>query len=1775
MARAAPWGGLAVALSLLAAAASAAAATVHEAPVGGRLAAGGAGPATGGAAPAAATIRAYLGRVEPDVAGASLKVVRVTPSLSGVTHVVQEQLGPDGARIVGAYAKAALRDNGDLLRVAHTLAPTAEVAAAAAAAPAAAAAGGAGGEASAVAAALAYLGLAADTPWWKPPVAERVWLRVGANGAASDEGELAPGFEVRTWTAATNQLHYTYVAHGAVVGDRCATSGDSYRVYRYSPIRGGARVVKGPAKTGNGPSPDGWLSPGKMTTQDISGNNVHAYLDTNDDDEPDTDPALNATAVANGVFNAVATPSSGNPNTTNNRNAAVQNLFYQVNLAHDAAYRAGFVEAAGNFQDDNYGRFGAAGDAVDAQAQDGGGVNNANMATPDQDGEAPRMQMYLWNLDQGPYAEAEGKQYFGATAQFGPRLTVAGVTARARPIVALPVKGVDGSPGEGCTAAAPRSLVGVIAVVARGNCTFVTKVLNAQAAGAVGMLVTNYADTAHGITYRMVGFTLSPPTAGSFGEGASDTFAFLLNGDDRMARYAKTALVIGSAVNNGIRRYRYRGYPLTYRNLTGINTEVHNGGEIYAAAMWRLKELYDDAGLSTTGPSTNNVLLQDWIQGLAYIVRDPTLEDARDGLLAHLKFSHPERTCLAWAAFAQFGIGVGAKAVDALDARYDPNSADLANPIWVTTVAESFALPDECTGARGAAARAAPGPPPEPNAVTLDTLATRGATGTAGCHAVPGGCGGVSEVKMRPAVLAVLMLASAAVARAQMGGNVATITIEFDNRGSKVMDKNTNAKVIKALADNVFLTATPTQVEMAGGIGQSSLLNHRSTVVYTAVGATRNGKSVLANCQAAVKSGWFSGSTVEKALKKATDTWMPGDSVKAAADEMHGRPREFKHKLKEPAAAAAYAKKVAAIKQGTALVLECRRARRYDEAALKASEKLLRVVPEIYTVWNYRREALAPAFAAGGDGARRASDGELSLTAACLAENPKSYATWHHRKWVVGQGHADLQRELALVGSALAVDGRNFHAWAYRQFVAAALRLPAEEELGYAGSLIAADFSNYSAWHYRTLLLPRLHNDELRTVTFEELMASSSEQPRQPPPPPPPQQQQQQQQQQVPQPAGPGGFAGSASQVAPIPLHALDQEYDLVHQAFATDSADQSPWIYYRWLLGNSLAHAERAQADADAAAARERARAGAGDGASDGDGGGGLPLAQAQQRLEEARAVLGEVLAREVSRFAEHLALEPGAKWPLLMTARLKEAQARLRLGEAAGAARDALAAEARALYARLADLDPLRAGYYADAAAGKAFAERRLQALSVAAYGFSFLVFGVQVNLLGPTASALAARVGVVEADLGVIFTVNGAASIVGALPSGWLVDRLPGHAVLGAALAMEAAGFALVPAARGFGALAACFAAVSLSWNVVNTAGNTFVLWIGNASEHPRVQALLINSVNALFGVGALIAPLLAELCAERGAPLAAYWLAAGLTAAAAAAVLALPSPTPPGGGGGGGSGSGSGSGSGAAAAAAAAAAEAEALLRDGAGAGTADAGAADAGAGEGAAWYGGGALSVLLLVISAFNFLNVGTEVAFGGWIYTYAVEHVRSSSSTGHWVNAVYWASFTGGRVAASFAAARLSPAALLLTSLPIAVAGAGAALLAGAGMGPGLLAAVAALVGLGVAPGFANSLALLDAVQPCTGAITGLLGGVAGGGCMLVPLLVAQLAKHSPLGYQALMAVCTVSFAAQLALAVTAIACARRCRDLDACARDAPSVTREVLAQPLLLDGEA
>src|SRR5687767_13687758 len=64
---------------------------------------------------------------------------------------------------------------------------------------------------------------------------------------------------------------------------------------------------------------------------------------------------------------------------------------------HDKLYELGFPEASVNFQVNNFGRGGFGNDAVQADAQDGLGFNNANFSTPPDGSPTVRMQMYVFN----------------------------------------------------------------------------------------------------------------------------------------------------------------------------------------------------------------------------------------------------------------------------------------------------------------------------------------------------------------------------------------------------------------------------------------------------------------------------------------------------------------------------------------------------------------------------------------------------------------------------------------------------------------------------------------------------------------------------------------------------------------------------------------------------------------------------------------------------------------------------------------------------------------------------------------------------------------------------------------------------------------------------------------------------------------------------------------------------------------------------------------------------------------------------------------------------------------------------------------------------------------------------------------------------------------------------------------------------------------------------------------------------------------------------------
>jgi len=202
---------------------------------------------------------------------------------------------------------------------------------------------------------------------------------------------------------------------------------------------------------------------------------------------------------------------------------------------------------------------------------------------------------------------------------------------------------------------------------------------------------------------------------------------------------------------------------------------------------------------------------------------------------------------------------------------------------------------------------------------------------------------------------------------------------------------------------------------------------------------------------------------------------------KKTSSSMHGRPRKAKPSAQETEAdrvarveaKAKKAKKAELFSQLCARVLGARASGSYDPALLKMSEKLVEMNPEMYTVWNYRRAYLDPVLAGGGDGAVDAAGRELEVTARALMQNPKSYSTFHHRRWVVSQGFCSLEKEVALVEGLLDVDARNFHGWGYRRWVVGVMGMERGRELAYSRRKIEENFSNYSAWHHRSVVFGR------------------------------------------------------------------------------------------------------------------------------------------------------------------------------------------------------------------------------------------------------------------------------------------------------------------------------------------------------------------------------------------------------------------------------------------------------------------------------------------------------------------------------------------------------------------------------------------------------------------------------------------------------------------------------------------------------------------------------
>lgn len=306
----------------------------------------------------------------------------------------------------------------------------------------------------------------------------------------------------------------------------------TYRVFEFpkeAPVDGPDTLALNPEDAVA--SPLGWHDDGAIQFTDTRGNNVLAQEDTDNNNSggrrPDGGASLNFDFPVDLVTQAPPAY----------EDFAITNLFYWNNIVHDVLYQYGFDEASGNFQTNNFGLGGNGNDAVRADAQDGSSTNNANFGTPP-DGSAPRMQMFVWTggtpavlrIDSPASIAAD---YVAAPAGFGQVIDITAISGTLELVS-------DGSadPTFGCGALTGFT-AGNIAVVDRGTCEFGAKGVNAEAAGAIGMIVVNNA--AGNDTIAM--------GAGAQGGAVTIPSAMIGNDDGLIIRAELGGVVSGSLFN--------------------------------------------------------------------------------------------------------------------------------------------------------------------------------------------------------------------------------------------------------------------------------------------------------------------------------------------------------------------------------------------------------------------------------------------------------------------------------------------------------------------------------------------------------------------------------------------------------------------------------------------------------------------------------------------------------------------------------------------------------------------------------------------------------------------------------------------------------------------------------------------------------------------------------------------------------------------------------------------------------------------------------------------------------------------------------------------------------------------------------------------------------------------------------------------------------------------------------------------------------------------------
>jgi FHS family Na+ dependent glucose MFS transporter 1 len=339
-----------------------------------------------------------------------------------------------------------------------------------------------------------------------------------------------------------------------------------------------------------------------------------------------------------------------------------------------------------------------------------------------------------------------------------------------------------------------------------------------------------------------------------------------------------------------------------------------------------------------------------------------------------------------------------------------------------------------------------------------------------------------------------------------------------------------------------------------------------------------------------------------------------------------------------------------------------------------------------------------------------------------------------------------------------------------------------------------------------------------------------------------------------------------------------------------------------------------------------------------------------------------------------------------------------------------------------------------------------------------------------MGPTLPGLAEHTQSHLSEISFLFAARWLGYLLGSLLGGRLYDRVAGHPVMAATFILMVGMLILVPLMPLLGLLTLVLLILGMAEATVDVGGNTLLVWV-----HRHRVGPFMNGLHFFFGVGAFLSPIIiARAVLMSGDITWAYWMVALLMLPMVAWLLRLPSPTSQ--------------------------ADFRADLPERVSRHSISrVGSMGSEARE----------RLLVALIVFFFFLNVGAEVSFGGWIYTYALALGLSSATIAAYLTSAFWGSLTLGRLLAIPIATRFRPRAILFGDLVGCLVSLSIILLWSKSFVAIWLGTFG--MGLSIASVFPTTISLAERRMRITGRVTGWFFVGSSGGGMLLPWLIGQL----------------------------------------------------------------